>query len=354
MSSAKESTLQSKYLQGLPDQGAQVFALTGELSAALRPWMDKHQRMVALTHAPEKIMRGARARQLCLTLAAAAPFLEVRELLPATCMGTWMFVVDELTDEHALISSPLWDGLCRFPALFDAPPSAELLAEPTLGPLAEALGDIQEQLRGRSLFAAVRPELALSVGDVLKGMAAEELWSTRYQDPSRPPLPGLEEYLEQGALQTTGVFPVIVSLLGALEDDSIERHLPRLLEMGRQAAICVRLANDLRTYEKELAQGKLNALGLVQREGMAREGLGEAEALERARLGVQARLDAAVARCMSLGAPENAERTTTRHAERFISNLVAFVCDFYTHHDYHHVLVRQDGNDIDAGTSAKS
>jgi hypothetical protein len=356
MSSSKESALRSQYLEGLPDKGAHVFALTQALSAALSPWMDRHDRMISLTTSRE-IMRNARAKQLCLTLAAAAPFLDVGRLMPATCMGTWFFVVDELTDEHGLTSSELWFELVRIHSLFE--PGAQQLpdtrGDARLGPLLEALIDLRAQLGQYGLFETLSPELATALQEGLSGMRAEALWSASSSDTSRPSFPSLDEYLQKGALQTTGVIPVCLCMISAIDDPSVRSHLPRLLEMARQVAICVRLANDLRTYEKEIAQGKLNALGIVQ-QALLKEGKAPdaAAALALAREKVKDELSGAVTRCRQLGGPESSEKTQTMLPERFMFNLVGFVCDFYTHHDYHHVLVRQDGNDIDAGTFSKS
>ncbi|MFY0521658.1 terpene synthase family protein [Archangium gephyra] len=356
MSSQKESALRSKYLEGLPDKGAHVFALTQELSAALRPWMDRHDRMISLTTSRD-IMRNARAKQLCLTLAAAAPFLDVSRLMPATCMGTWFFVVDELTDEHGLTSSAQWGKLVGLHALFSPgrQDAIDTQGDERLAPLLEALSDLRGLLRQYPIFETLSPELARALEEGLSGMRAEALWSAGSSDASRPSFPSLEEYLEKGALQTTGVIPVCLCMISAIDDPSIRSHLPRLLEMAHQVAICVRLANDLRTYEKELAQGKLNALGIVQqvllKDGKAPDA---AAALALAREAVQDKLSLTVKRCMELGGPESREKTQTMLPERFMINLVAFVCDFYTHHDYHHVLVRQDGNELDAGTSSQS
>ncbi|MFY0521675.1 hypothetical protein ACN28I_00115 [Archangium gephyra] len=62
-------------------------------------------------------------------------------------------------------------------------------------------------------------------------------------------------------MQTTGVIPVCLCMISAIDDPSIRSHLPRLLEMAHQVAICVRLANDLRTYEKELRPGEAQRPG---------------------------------------------------------------------------------------------
>ncbi|MFY0521674.1 hypothetical protein ACN28I_00110 [Archangium gephyra] len=127
--------------------------------------------MISLTTSRD-IMRNARAKQLCLTLAAAAPFLDVSRLMPATCMGTWFFVVDELTDEHGLTSSAQWGKLVGLHALFSPgrQDAIDTQGDERLAPLLEALSDLRGLLRQYPIFETLSPELARALEEGLSGM----------------------------------------------------------------------------------------------------------------------------------------------------------------------------------------
>jgi hypothetical protein len=273
-------------------------------------------------------------------LAATASFLSVRELLPAARLSMWLFAVDDLCDEgsaeeRALGSAQRWSRLERGVAVLDEPAGS---GSGDGDPLLQAIRDIRDELAGFPLFAPLRPSLVGFLREVLRGMQREEAWATRYRESPGDPLPTSRDYLETG-LHSVGVLPVYLSMLATMGDDSIPSHLPRLLEMGHEAALCIRLANDLRSYERELAEGKLNSLVILQRELSTQRGLEPAAALEQARAEVKARMAGALERCVEIG---RRERTGSAHPERYTTDLVSFVCDFYAHHDYHHTVVTQD------------
>jgi hypothetical protein len=326
MSSQKASTLRSKFLASLSDEErARIFALTRELERPLGEWVARHP----------QLMRAVRVPQLSLTLAVAAPYLEVSALLPAARMSFWLFAVDDLLDEGLLPADKLWPLLERALALLDNREGADTGGEPLL----EALRDIRDELARFELFAPLRPHLVQALASLLEGMRRELEWSARSRATPELPLPlSFEEYLEQGGIHTIGVLPVYECMLITMGDASIVSRLPHILSMGREAARCIRLANDLRSYERELAEGKLNALGLLQRELI--KALGPDDALKKAREQVGDQIRLGLEGCLKLGSEAPSD---SRRPEQYLADLVSFVCDFYAHHDYHHTLERQNG-----------
>lgn len=329
MSSSKKSALQSKFLNSLTDgERERIFALTRELSGALEEWVKRYP----------QLMRAVRVPQLSLTLAATASFLSVRELLPAARLSMWLFAVDDLCDEgsaeeRAQGAAERWSRLERGVALLDEPAGTG-----DGDPLLQSMRDIRDELGGFPLFAPLRASTVGFLREVLRAMQREDAWATRYRQSPQDPLPSSRDYLETG-LHSVAVLPVYLSMLATMGDDSIPSHLPRLLEMGHEAALCIRLANDLRSYERELAEGKLNSLVILQRELSTQQGLEPAAALERARAEVKARMAGALERCVEIG---RRARTGSARPERYTTDLMSFVCDFYAHHDYHHTVVTQD------------
>lgn len=359
MSSPKESVLQSKFLNGLSKEDRdRVFARSSRLSKRLREWVAAH---------PDLKVRDSRVPQLSLTLAAATVRLDgldeeelSRRLLPAACLSMWLFAVDDRFDEFIEPADVLLSKLDRYLVLLHE-------AEEGVGgeedPLLAALRDIRDQLKGdggspRPCFEGLRARLFQSLQNVREGMRHEHEWSAGRHVLRASSLPSFDEYLEKAGRHSIGVLPVYLCILITLGDDSLGPHVDRLLEKGDQAAICVRLANDLRSYEREIAEGKLNAIGLRQRELLEqRQGelpRGDAaviqkQALEDARAAVKDR-QAEVLK--TFVAPGRRESSRVGQLECYLDDLVAFACDFYSHHDYHHTLKTQDGHDLDARTSS--
>lgn len=317
MSSQKESISQIKFLARMPgEERAHIFALAGELGRSLGEWTARYP----------QLMREFRIPQASLTLAATAPFLDAASLLPPARLMFWIFAVDDLFDEggQPAILLPRFE---RCLALLNDPEDTATPGDPLL----EVMRDARDSLARYPLFATLRPHLVLALRDMVRCMHHESDWSTAYRDSPRHPMPSFSEYLENG-LPTTGSLPLYLAVFSMMGDASIPSHLPRLLKMNREAATSIRCANELRGYEREVGEGKLNGLIILQRELMEQQGLDATAALEQARSRVTARIPAGLERCQQLG---RNERTGSGNPERFIMNIATFICDFYVHHDFH-------------------
>jgi hypothetical protein len=106
--------------------------------------------------------------------------------------------------------------------------------------------------------------------------------------------------------------------------------------MEELASTCIRLANDLQSYQKEIDEGKINALVIQSRELRA-QGVPQEDAYAQAEARVRADIEAGLKQLTRLR--DNAV-TTTGRPEAAIDNIARFVCDFYTHHDYHTFLAQ--------------
>lgn len=327
MSSQKSNALKSKFLASLSDEDrAHVFSLTEQLARPVGAWMARYS----------TLMRPVRLPQGCLTLAATAPFLDAAALQPTAQLIFWIFAVDDIVDEGLQPIAEVWPRLERALSLLERPESTDTGGDPLL----EALRDIRDGLARSPFFATSRPLLARALRDFVSCMQREYDWSAAFRNSPERPSPSFDEYLDSER-RTTGSLPILLCMLTMLGDDSVAEHLPRLLDMEREIAVSIRLANDLRGYERETGEGKLNALGILQREVRQREpGLDDAAALERARTALKERMPQGLERSLQLA---KAASTRTGRAESFLTNLVSFTCDFYAHHDYHHVLVKTHG-----------
>ena len=106
--------------------------------------------------------------------------------------------------------------------------------------------------------------------------------------------------------------------------------------MEEIASTCIRLANDLQSYQKEIDEGKINALVIWSRE-LRRQGVAQDEAYRQAAARVKADIQAGLDRLAELRARSV---TQTGRPEAAIDNIAHFVCDFYTSHDYHTFLAQ--------------
>lgn len=318
MSSQKERIAQIKYLAVKSDEErAHILSLAGELGRPLGEWVARYP----------QLLRPFRIPQASLTLSATAPFLTAASLLPGAQLMFWVFAVDDLFDEGPQPAAELVPRLERCLALLGNPEDTDTGGDP----MREVMRDARDSLGHLPLFAPLRPYLVEALRDMVRCMHRESDWSAAYRRAPQQPLPAFAEYLENGG-PTTGSLPFYLGVFSAMEDASIPAHMPRLLEMNRAASASIRCANELRGYEREVGEGKLNGLTILQRELMVQEKLDEAAALERARELVKARIPTGLERCQQLA---RQTRTDSGNAERFILNIAAFICDFYVHHDFH-------------------
>jgi hypothetical protein len=87
-----------------------------------------------------------------------------------------------------------------------------------------------------------------------------------------------------------------------------------------------------------MSEGKFNSLVILSRGFMESEpGLSEAEAYARAEARVRAEIASGIDRLATL---ERSAGTRTGRPEAAIANIARFVCDFYSHHDYHTFLAQ--------------
>ena len=138
--------------------------------------------------------------------------------------------------------------------------------------------------------------------ELVRAMMVETEWRMSGRVPS------MEEYMRV-ALPSIALGPILcisLYLVGPeLPDDVVRGH--EYSELLRHTNICSRLKNDLATYERENAQGKVNSVPLLARrrggsiEAAEREVKGTVEASRRKLLRLVARKEGAVPRpCRAL------------------------------------------------------
>ncbi len=203
--------------------------------------------------------------------------------------------------------------------------------------LANALCETRDDLATYHLFGPLGSAWADSLCGTIDGMTREYQWRLAYRKgvDERATLPTYDEYVATGRYSIGGP-PHIWAALITSDDASTPEHLAHLRNMERLASTCIRLANDLQSYQKEITEGKINALVILSRALRAR-GMPEQAAYRQAEAHVRADIEAGLG---ALGRLREAAVTGTGRPEAAIDNIARFVCDFYTHHDYHTFLAQ--------------
>lgn len=231
-----------------PRQIDQVSALADRTAACLETWAEDHPSV-----------RRARIGPIAQQLAASAPFAPVEALTSTLQIGLWIAALDDLLDEGQAPQSEVADRLGIFADVAHLPERSDREDD-----LARMLFETYNILLQQPLFPALEALWLQALNDHLQGHLAEHAWRSSYRQ-DRAALPSYEDYLAVGR-HTIG-FPLIPwTFLLLLGDPSTPQHAAELNDMASDAGICLRLANDLRSYERELKEEKINAVVILSRD----------------------------------------------------------------------------------------
>lgn len=290
----------------------------------------------------------ARLPALALTIAAHVPDLARadRELL--ALVPLWLFAFDDLVDGDlrggGQVQGPEVAALVAgYKAIVRGGAGAGPFPGPRppgpAGELGLALAELAARLAAyRSFGGALAAYWHASFDLAVDGIVRDRARSARLRLGSgRPPegeapLPTYAEWLAT-AQHSVGVHPYLAACFIIYSDPTLARRLPALARITDACGRALRLANDLRTWEKEEREGNFNTVAALRAEiGRARPALTPAERQSRALRDLEGRLAAQVAETRALLAtspvPDGA-------VEASIARLVAFVIPFYAAHDYH-------------------
>jgi terpene synthase-like protein len=312
--------LRSRFLASLDAaEQMRIFDLSARTSQTLHKWAARYP-----------LIRRVRVWPLSLSVAAGAPFTSVEALISTARLSLWVFTLDDLFDEERVPQAELMKRAERYRGL-----AHKQFPCPSGDSLATALCELRDDLASYPLFASLGKHWADALCGTIDGMLAEYHWRAAYRKglDGNATLPSYDEYVATGRYSIGGP-PHIWAALITSEDPSTPRHLDHLGAMEKLASTCIRLANDLQSYQKEINEGKINALVILSRELRA-QGMTEEVAYRQAEARVRADIVAGLDKLTRL---RDAAVTQTGKPEAAIDNIARFVCDFYTHHDYHTFL----------------
>ncbi|HLH71929.1 MAG TPA: terpene synthase family protein [Chloroflexota bacterium] len=308
-------SVQSQFLQALPRaEYAQIFSLAEQVADALGCWAARYP-----------LIRRVRVRPLSLSVVAAAPFDTLDALITTAKVSLWVFTLDDLFDEEGLSAGELVRRARHYRQI-----TRGEFSGPWDDSLAVALADVRRDLVRFPLFALLKDEWSKALIGTIDGMIREQYWRRQLRRHGNKALPSYEAYVANGRYSIGGP-PHIWSALITTNDPSTLDHLDLLRSMEEIASRCVRLANDLRSYGKEINEEKINSLLLVGR-NLAERGLPEYARHDRAETFIRGEIARGLADLSELHARAH---TQTKHPETAIARIAHFVCEFYTYYDYH-------------------
>ena len=283
------------------------------VTALVEPWLQAYP----------IIQRRPVTAACSLLCVVGMPTLVVADLALLTRWWLWIFGLDDRFDDFAVPQPELAEWSGQFAArLCSDPPGAG--AESDL--LLAAFATIGHDLRRYPLFAALQDAWDRAMLGVVQGMLMERHWS---HAAAAGELPSYAAYLANG-IQTISVRPYTLAVCTVASDPAPLGALPHLDPLIATAARCFRLANDLRSDERERQEGKLNAVSLLQQQFMTR-GVSETQALDRARTQLR---DTCVGDVAHLKLVQTTAPAPIRALARFLWATSAFIYDLYAVSDF--------------------
>lgn len=310
--------LELTYLSNLaPEQRQKVAALTNAASVAIADWATRYPMVQRSSILP-----------CCLHAAATLPFYSLNEVCSWSQIMLWLCMVDDLTDDGRVARERVHAILAECQALLDrTAPAAPAETPQCAHQIGACLGSLLADMAKYPLFTRHRRAFASSISELIASSVKEMVWNDLLLRGDGK-LPSLEEYLANGALSIA--VPIFTDTVIAMSGDaSALAKYDWLKRLGRQVGVVLRLANDLKTHQREQAERKVNALVISQEEHRAR---GRSEVAALARTSLSDRLRQEIARCEQVYAED---RTDTRYPENGLMNNLRFTSEFYLQNDFH-------------------
>lgn len=295
-----------------------VQEVAAQLTADLGPWVRDWS-----------VINPVRLPTTALTLAAAAPDWDPASLQLLIKMTLWIFSVDDAIDEEQISNGVLnrklsaWRTVLRDPLRSHRRASDEHAA---------ILTEIGCSFTESPLFKPLHAHWRRNFERMFTGMLFERETGLRVRAAGPAALPSYSAYLEH-ALYSIGVpcFATSACLLRA--EPGTLAQWPLFVAMEREAGRALRLANDLRTWQKEAREHNLNVLMILQHSYTV-GGMPAHAARTWAQREVARQMALCQARCAAMALWASGQIPDISGA---LARVVDFSVEFYREHDYHTV-----------------
>jgi hypothetical protein len=235
---------------------------TARTASPARPRTPTETRQVlahiaASTILPSALVRSDRSQAIAAVVSHAGVGLPMRVLAMVADAGLVLFALDDLLDDGALT---LDESTLRV-AQYTAVARGESCPEVAFDPIARAITDLRRRLAMTDLRGDLLDAWADAMARMLAAMGAELPGAC-------DPAADLDAYLST-ARDSIGVAWVTLTGWIATSASATRAVLPALRRAERDFSTAVRLANDLRSCERERREGRVNAVTLVGDDGRA-------------------------------------------------------------------------------------
>jgi hypothetical protein len=200
-------------------------------------------------------MRPVRVPLLALLTAMTSPCVPVPDAIGGAKIALWIFGIDDMADEREVSlerfreTGEQWCQSAR-----DGTDSDDEGDE-----LTAMLLEIRKDISGFRLFEPLFERWAFGVCRVVEAMVQEYRYALLFNAEGAQALPSLGEYLNEG-LYSLGP-PLWSTVLWITQDDpSVLEQIELIDAATRHASRATRLYNDLRTFDKETAEGNVNSV----------------------------------------------------------------------------------------------
>lgn len=201
----------------------------------------------------------------CLSAAATFPDAAREQIIDLAVLTMILFGIDDIADGVAGPSAERDHGaiFAALPAILGRTSRAPAPGSPVEQILA-AWSRWCDRFHGYAGAASHLSRLSRHVELVGEAMGRERAWAE-----ARDPWPSYADYLANGVHSIT--YPVwwVAALAVCGPEPAREAHWASIEPATHLGAACMRLANDIRTFEREKAEGKPNSISILQREGLS-------------------------------------------------------------------------------------
>ncbi|HTP07298.1 MAG TPA: terpene synthase family protein [Anaerolineae bacterium] len=307
------------------EEKRQIAETTDTLVKLLKDWVP-HYPILRPTRIPMAALSTAMA------FASAVPRLPAAEYLPLSKMTLWIFGVDDITDERSVSLSEIqrkadnWYSIARDGTRLRRKPEGR-------DELTTILREIRDELAKAQLFEPLHEQWASSLRDVLEGILREYRYGQAYTAHGAQTLPILDEYVHYGRC-SIGVPLWGLTVLIIQGDPAAKENFELASEAIHYAGAAIRLYNDLQSYGKEVLEGNINSVIIIENQLRAKKDppATAAGVLAEAKQVVLQLADFYAQKCYDLTEQVQAG---SRQFQEAIARTVAFHAYFYQAHDYH-------------------
>ncbi|RAY15860.1 hypothetical protein DPM19_08850 [Actinomadura craniellae] len=234
-------------------------ATTRSVSELLRPYSVLY---------PDGRRTESRLAFCCLSAAATFPGAAIDVLTDMAALTMLLFGVDDVTDE--IVESCTDEQFESFTTDLYAVLAGGAAGEwDPAGPAGQVLAAWSlwsERFHARPIAGAHVAEVIEQLKVAQRALTRERRWTA-----GTAPLPSYAEYLDNGLV--TCFYPLWwVAALGVCgPEPAVTEHARQIESATRVGASCIRLANDVRSFEREKREGKHNAISVLQSAGASED-----------------------------------------------------------------------------------